>query len=83
MNAQTQITAASSMNSVGLLNLEAFELSQRIAKMLASSTLVPEQYRAVVKVKAGKDQQGNMIYRDEENPNGLSKNLSRIFSMQK
>lgn len=72
MNAQTQITAASSMNSVGLLNLEAFELSQRIAKMLASSTLVPEQYRAVVKVKAGKDQQGNMIYRDEENPNGLS-----------
>lgn len=72
MNAQTQITAASSMNSVGLLNLEAFELSQRIAKMLASSTLVPEQYRAMVKVKAGKDQQGNMIYRDEENPNGLS-----------
>lgn len=72
MNAQTQITAASSMNSVGLLNLEAFELSQRIAKMLASSTLVPEQYRAVIKVKAGKDQQGNMIYRDEENPNGLS-----------
>lgn len=72
MNAQTQITAASSMNSVGLLNLEAFELSQRIAKMLASSTLVPEQYRAVIKVKAGKDQQGNMQYRDEENPNGLS-----------
>ncbi len=72
MNAQTQISTASQMNSVGLLNLEAFELSQRIAKMLASSTLVPEQYRATVKVKAGKDQFGNMTYRDEENPNGLS-----------
>lgn len=72
MNAQTQISPASQMNSVGLLNLEAFELSQRIAKMLASSTLVPEQYRAVIKVKAGKDQFGNMTYRDEENPNGLS-----------
>lgn len=72
MNAQTQITATPQMNSVGLLNLEAFELSQRVAKMLASSTLVPEQYRAVLKVKAGKDQSGQWVYRDEENPNGLS-----------
>ena len=71
MNAQTQI-APQQAHSVGLLNLEAFELSQRIAKMLASSTLVPEQYRSVVKVKAGKDNFGNMQYRDEENPNGLS-----------
>ena len=71
MNAQTQI-AQHQAHSVGLLNLEAFELSQRIAKMLASSTLVPEQYRSVVKVKAGKDSFGNMQYRDEENPNGLS-----------
>lgn len=71
MNAQTQI-AQQQAHSVGLLNLEAFELSQRIAKMLASSTLVPEQYRSVVKVKAGKDNFGNMQYRDEENPNGLS-----------
>ena len=71
MNAQTQI-AQQQAHSVGLLNLEAFELSQRIAKMLASSTLVPEQYRSVVKVKAGKDNFGNMQYREEENPNGLS-----------
>lgn len=70
MNAQ--ISTAPQMNSVGLLNLEAFELSQRVAKMLSSSTLVPEQYRAVLKVKAGKDQNGNWQYRDEENPNGLS-----------
>ncbi|MHA3051859.1 recombinase family protein [Acinetobacter sp. ANC 4640] len=72
MNTQTQISVAPQMNSVGLLNLEAFELSQRIAKMLSNSTLVPEQYRAVLKVKIGKDNFGNMQYRDEENPNGLS-----------
>ena len=72
MNAQTQVSAAPQMNSVGLLNLEAFELSQRVAKMLSSSTLVPEQYRAVLKVKAGKDNNGQWVYRDEENPNGLS-----------
>jgi hypothetical protein len=40
MNTQTQISTAPQINSVGLLNLEAFELSQRIAKMLSNSTLV-------------------------------------------
>jgi hypothetical protein len=58
--------------SIGLLNLEAFELSQRIAKMLSASTLVPEQYRAVNKVKAGKDNNGNWLFREEPNPNGLA-----------
>ncbi len=72
MNAQTQISATASNNTVGLLNLESFELSQRIAKMLSSSTLVPEQYRATTKVKCGKDDYGNQIFRDEPNPNGLS-----------
>lgn len=62
MNAQTQNMPAQ-MNSVGLLNLEAFELSQRVAKMLASSTLVPEQYRAITKVKAGKDNNGQWFIR--------------------
>lgn len=71
MNAQTQISTTSN-NSVGLLNLESFELSQRIAKMLSSSTLVPEQYRATIKVKNGKDDYGNTLYREEPNPNGLS-----------
>lgn len=71
MNAQTQNMPAQ-MNSVGLLNLDAFELSQRVAKMLASSTLVPEQYRAITKVKAGKDNNGQWVYQDVENPNGLS-----------
>lgn len=71
MNAPVQLQQ-NQAQSVGLLNLESFELSQRIAKMLSSSTLVPEQYRAVTKVKAGKDNFGNMTYRDEPNPNGLS-----------
>ena len=70
MNAQTQISNGN--QSVGLLNLEAFELSQRIAKMLSSSTLVPEQYRATVQKKAGKDEYGNQLWREEPNPNGLS-----------
>lgn len=70
MNAQTQITHSAA--PVGLLNLESFELSQRIAKMLSSSTLVPEQYRATTKVKAGKDNFGNWFYKDEPNPNGLA-----------
>jgi hypothetical protein len=58
--------------SIGLLNLEAFELSQRIAKMLSTSSLVPEQYRQTIKVKAGKDADGNMQFREEANPNGLA-----------
>lgn len=68
MNAQTQITAS----SVGFLNVESFEFSQRVANMLSNSTLVPEQYRAITKVKIGKDNFGNMQFRDEPNPNGLS-----------
>ena len=71
MNAQTQMSAPA-QQSVGLLNLEAFELSQRIAKMLSSSTLVPEQYRATIQKKAGKDDYGNQLWREEPNPNGLS-----------
>lgn len=68
MNAQTQITAS----SVGFLNVESFEFSQRVANMLSNSTLVPEDYRAIKKVKVGKDNYGNMQFRDEPNPNGLS-----------
>lgn len=70
MNAQTQL--ANTNQSVGLLNLESFELSQRIAKMLCSSSLVPEQYRATIQKKAGKDDYGNQLWREEPNPNGLS-----------
>ena len=69
MNTQNQNMPA---QSVGLLNLESFELSQRIAKMLSNSTLVPEQYRATIQKKAGKDDYGNQLWREEPNPNGLS-----------
>lgn len=71
MNAQTQLSVAPQTNFVGFLNPESFEFSQRVANMLSNSTMVPEQYRAVTKVKAGKDNFGNMMYRDEPNPNGL------------
>lgn len=57
---------------VGLTSLEGFELAQRIAKMLAASTMVPEVYRDTLKIKDGKDQQGNWLYRTEPNPNGLA-----------
>lgn len=71
MNAQTQLSVTPQTNFVGFLNPESFEFSQRVANMLSNSTMVPEQYRAVTKVKAGKDSYGNMMYRDEPNPNGL------------
>ncbi|MCO8069315.1 recombinase RecT [Acinetobacter lwoffii] len=57
---------------VGLTSLEGFELAQRIAKMLAASTMVPEVYRDTLKIKDGKDQNGNWLYRSEPNPNGLA-----------
>ena len=74
MNAQSQLSVAPQTNFVGFLNPESFEFSQRVANMLSNSTMVPEQYRAVTKVKAGKDSYGNMMYRDEPNPNGLLSN---------
>ncbi|ENO80924.1 hypothetical protein B447_10673 [Thauera sp. 27] len=52
----------------GFGSLQSFELMQRQAKLLCSSTLVPAQYRAVV-VKT--DYKGNEISRTE-NPNALS-----------
>lgn len=64
--------AASKPVEVGLTSLEGFELAQRIAKMLAASTMVPEVYRDTLKIKDGKDQNGNWLYRSEPNPNGLA-----------
>lgn len=64
--------AAPKSVEVGLTSLEGFELAQRIAKMLAASTMVPEVYRDTLKIKDGKDQNGNWLYRSEPNPNGLA-----------
>lgn len=52
--------------SPGFGSLQSFELMQRAAKLLMSSTLVPATYRAVIEKKRGKD----VIY--EENPNALA-----------
>ncbi|KAA5611564.1 recombinase family protein [Rhodovastum atsumiense] len=43
--------------TIGFGNLAAFELTQRIAKMFANSGLVPEQYRAVIRKKTGRDEE--------------------------
>lgn len=60
-------------SSVGLLDIQAFENTQRIANMLSQSTLVPEQYRATISVKTGKkDQSGNQPVEHRPNPNGLA-----------
>lgn len=53
--------------SMGFGSLQSFEFMQRAAKMLANSTMVPVQYRALVE-KKGRD--GSFTV--EENPNAIS-----------
>jgi len=72
LRASRQVHAAPRPVEVGLTSLEGFELAQRIARMLAASTMVPEVYRDTLKIKDGKDQNGNWLYRSEPNPNGLA-----------
>lgn len=54
--------------SMGFGSLASFELMQRAAKLLCSSTLVPTQYRAVIEKM---DRYGNITDR-KENPNALA-----------
>ncbi|WP_269915284.1 recombinase RecT, partial [Acinetobacter sp. HY1485] len=49
-----------------------------IATMLASSTMVPEQYRKVIDVKVGKDSYGNAIYEPRDNPNGVANSIVAV-----
>lgn len=61
-------TVAQAQNvSVGLTNLQGFELAQRAAKLLSNSTLVPAAYRARIEKK---DRGGGVSV--EENPNALA-----------
>lgn len=53
--------------SVGLTNLQGFELAQRAAKLLSNSTLVPAAYRHRIEKK---DRSGGVSV--EENPNALA-----------
>ena len=54
--------------TMGFNSLASFELMQRAAKLLCSSTLVPTQYRAVIEKL---DKYGNVKER-KENPNALA-----------
>lgn len=54
--------------SMGFGSLASFELMQRAAKLLCSSTLIPAQYRAVIEKM---DRYGNITDR-KENPNALA-----------
>lgn len=54
--------------TIGFTNLASFELMQRAAKLLCSSTLVPTQYRAVIEKM---DKYGNVTER-RENPSALA-----------
>ena len=54
--------------SMGFGSLASFELMQRAAKLLCTSTLVPTQYRAVIEKI---DRYGNITDR-KENPNALA-----------
>ena len=56
-----------SNTTIGFNNAASFELGQRVAKMLSTSTLVPAAYHAMRKVK-GKDN----IEKWEPNPNAVS-----------
>jgi hypothetical protein len=53
---------------MGFANLEGFELMQRAAKLLASSTLVPVDYRSVIERK---DRYGT-VTDSRDNPNALA-----------
>lgn len=69
--AEMRQTADSPQNlpaiSVGLTNLQGFELAQRAAKLLSNSTLVPAAYRARIEKK---DRGGGVAV--EDNPNALA-----------
>ena len=70
-NSTTLQTARSNARqdvTMGFGNLESFELMQRAAKLLASSTLVPVAYRAEIHKT---DRYGN-ITDTRQNPNALA-----------
>lgn len=56
-----------------LMSYRGFQAMEKIANMLANSTIVPESFRNIVKVKDGYNQANRCWnYRDEENPSGIS-----------
>jgi len=65
--AQARTAALPAMVNVGFFDLAGFELMQRVAKMLSSSTLVPSAYRAFKEVK-----EYGQVTGYEDNPAALS-----------
>lgn len=74
---QTRQTSTADVH-VGLTTTSGFALIQRIATMLSSSTMVPEQYRSMIQVKTGKDGFGNTTYEPRENPNGIANSIVAV-----
>lgn len=60
--------AAMPQITIGFSNLQSFELTQRIAKMFASSALVPEAYRSRIK-KRGRNNDDEFVENPEAIPN--------------
>ncbi len=65
--------------AIGFGNLESFELMQRAAKLLSSSTLVPAAYRAVIEKT---DRYGN-ITDSRQNPNALANSVVALNMAQR
>lgn len=65
--------------TMGFGNLESFELMQRAAKLLASSTLVPVAYRATIEKT---DRYGN-VTDSRQNPNALANSVVALNMAQR
>jgi hypothetical protein len=65
--------------AIGFGNLESFELIQRAAKLLSSSTLVPAAYRAVIEKT---DRYGN-VTDSRQNPNALANSVVALNMAQR
>ncbi|QDJ52837.1 hypothetical protein [Bordetella hinzii] len=79
--AQLRAPAEANLPSVapGFGSLQSFELMQRAANLLASSTLVPAQYRKVIEKL---DRYGN-VKESRENPNALANSVVALNMAQR
>lgn len=77
--AQARTTPSRLDVTMGFGNLESFELMQRAAKLLSSSTLVPTSYRAVIEKT---DRYGN-VTESRQNPNALANSVVALNMAQR
>ncbi len=76
---QTRSAPARHDVAIGFGSLESFELMQRAAKLLSSSTLVPVAYRAVIEKT---DRYGN-VTDSRQNPNALANSVVALNMAQR